>query len=217
MRSTIVLSGEGEHADPWHSLPETSAKIAELIGRHGDVAVVTSISDLQSSLDDADLLVVNASANRSAQVPEDADFGRVLDAYLARGGNLLALHSATIAFPGLPIWRSAIGATWDYDKTFHPPIGRDLIRHSGVDHPITNGLGDFEIYDERFTDLDLVETGIEPLYVHEQGGPHPLIWARTTGDSRVVYDALGHDVRSYESPEHVELLGRVVSWLRHQI
>jgi hypothetical protein len=136
MRSTIVLSGEGEHADPWHSLPETSAKIAELIGRRGDVAVVTSISDLQASLDDADLLVVNASANRSAPVPEDADFGRVLD---------------------------------------------------------------------------------EPLYVHEQGGAHPLIWARTIGDSRVVYDALGHDVRSYESPEHVELLGRVVSWLRHQI
>ncbi|WTO10857.1 ThuA domain-containing protein [Micromonospora sp. NBC_00617] len=53
------------------------------------------------------------------------------------------------------------------------------------------------------------------LYAHEEGGAtHPLVWARTLGRSRVVYSALGHDTRSYESPGHVELLRRITAWLR---
>ncbi|SIM63855.1 ThuA domain-containing protein [Micromonospora cremea] len=213
---TVIFSGEGPHADPWHPLAETSAKIASLIGDTDPVATVTSVGQLDAALDGTRLLVVNASANRSTPISEDEDFARILDAFLARGGSLLATHSATIAFPRLPSWRSTIGAAWDPGRTYHPPIGPSLIRRSGVAHPLTEGLGDFEVYDERYTDLELIaDAKIEPLYVHEEGGAiHPLIWARTVGDGRAVYNALGHDVRSYESPAHVELLGRIVAWLR---
>ncbi|MCO1597450.1 ThuA domain-containing protein [Micromonospora sp. RHAY321] len=216
---TIIFSGEGPHADPWHPLAETSAKIAEIVGDANSVTTVTSVGQLDAALNSVGLLVVNASANRSAPIPEDDDFARILDAFLARGGNLLATHSATIAFPGLHSWHSTIGAVWDYDRTFHPPIGQTLIRRSDVDHPIVDGLGDFEVYDERFTNLDLIDDGdSEPLYVHtENGVTHPLIWARTVGSSRVIYDGLGHDLRSYESPGHIALLRRAVSWLRHHI
>ncbi|MEV4629954.1 ThuA domain-containing protein [Micromonospora sp. NPDC049523] len=92
------------------------------------------------------------------------------------------------------------------------------MRRSEVEHPITSGPGDFEVHDERYLDLDLVDhPDIEPLYVHEEGGAlHPLLWARSLGRSRVVYDALGHDIASYESPGLVELIGRIASWLRHR-
>lgn len=98
---TVVLSGAGPHADPWHPLPETSARLAELVGPPGSVEIVTSIDRLGAALDGVDLLIVNASANRTTPIGEDDQFGRTLDAFLARGGNLLATHSATIAFPGL--------------------------------------------------------------------------------------------------------------------
>ncbi|MEH1169055.1 ThuA domain-containing protein [Micromonospora sp. CPCC 205539] len=211
---TVIFSGEGPHADPWHPLAETSAKLAELIGDEGTVAIVTSVDQLAAALDGARLLVVNASANRPGPTPEDEDFARTLDAFLARGGNLLATHSATIAFPDLPIWRSTIGATWEHGRSFHPPIGPSRIRRADVEHPLTSGRGDFEVYDERYTDLAVAD--IEPLYVHDEGGAtHPVVWARTVGDSRIVYNALGHDLRSYESAEHVDLLRRIVAWLRH--
>jgi type 1 glutamine amidotransferase len=49
-------------------------------------------------------------------------------------------------------------------------------------------------------------------------GPHADPWHPLSETSArladVVYDALGHDVRSFEAPEHVELLKRTVSWLR---
>lgn len=216
---TVIFTGVGPHADPWHPLPETSAKIAELVCAPGTVAVVSAVDQLGNALKEADLLIVNASADRATPTAEDGVFGRTLDAFLTHGGNLLATHSAAIAFPGLSSWRSTIGAAWDYERTFHPPIGRTLIRRSRVDHPITAGLGDFEVYDERFTNLDLVhDGGTETLYVHEEGGAvHPLVWARTLGDSRVVYSALGHDLRSYESPGQVALLERLAAWLRRQI
>ncbi|MBM7494714.1 type 1 glutamine amidotransferase [Micromonospora luteifusca] len=214
---TVIFSGDGPHADPWHPLAETSATLATLIGDPGSVTIVTSVDQLDAALDGARLLVVNASANRSTPIPEDEDFARILDGFLARGGSLLATHSATLAFPQVPSWRSAVGAAWEHGRSFHPPIGPSLVRRSGVEHPISTGLGDFEVFDERYTDLELIDgVDVEPLYVHDEGGAtHPLVWARTVGSSRIVYSALGHDARSYESPEHVELLRRVVSWLRH--
>ncbi|MEU8389512.1 ThuA domain-containing protein [Micromonospora sp. NPDC048842] len=214
---TVIFSGEGPHADPWHPLAETSATLARLIGDEGSVAIVTAVDQLEVALGGARLLVVNASADRTTPIPEDEIFARVLDDFLARGGSLLAVHSATIAFPQLASWRSAVGAAWAHGRTFHPPIGQSLIRRSGVEHPISAGLGDFEVHDERYTELELVDgLDIEPLYVHDEGGDtHPLVWARTLGSSRIVYNALGHDVRSYESPGHQELLRRIVAWLRH--
>ncbi|MEU8330383.1 ThuA domain-containing protein [Micromonospora sp. NPDC048839] len=215
---TVIFSGEGPHADPWHPLAETSAAIANLVGDAGQVAIVTTVDHLAAALDGARLLVVNASADRTAPIPEDEKFGRVLDDFLAGGGSLLAQHSATIAFPQLATWRSTVGAAWDHGRTFHPPIGPSLIRRTDVAHPITAGLADFEVHDERYTDLELIDgVDVETLYVHDEGGAtHPLVWARTAGSSRIVYDALGHDARSYESPGHVELLRRITAWLRHE-
>ncbi|MGC5285134.1 ThuA domain-containing protein [Micromonospora sp. DT231] len=215
---TVIFSGEGPHADAWHALAETSAAVANLVGDRGQVAIVTTVDQLATALDGARLLVVNASADRTTPIAEDEEFGRVLDDFLAGGGSLLALHSATIAFPQLATWRSTVGAAWDRGRTFHPPIGSTLIRRADVEHPITTGLGDFEVYDERYTDLELLDgVDVDTLYVHDEGGTtHPLVWARTVGSSRVVYDALGHDPRSYESPGHVELLRRIVTWLRHE-
>ncbi|MEU7917037.1 ThuA domain-containing protein [Micromonospora zamorensis] len=121
--------------------------------------------------------------------------------------------------PQLATWRSTVGAAWDHGRTFHPPIGSSLIRRTDIEHPITTGLVDFEVHDERYTDLELLDgVDVDTLYVHDEGGDtHPLVWARTAGSSRIVYNALGHDARSYESPEHVELLRRIVHWLRHRI
>ena len=46
---------------------------------------------------------------------------------------------------------------------------------------------------------------------------HPVVWARQTPTSRVVYDGLGHDTASYDSPGHVALLHRAARWLLHDL
>jgi hypothetical protein len=213
---TVIYSGVGADADPWHDLARTSARLGDVLGGSGPLHIVSSADELAGLLDKAGVLVVNASANRGGPTPADQQFGRLVERFLAGGGGLLAVHSSTIAFPGLQSWHQAVGAVWEQGKTFHPPLDRTLVRRTAVKHPIADGMGDFWVEDERYTGLLLAGgCGIEALYEHtHEGVAHPLLWAREVGDGRVVYDALGHDERSYDAPERVELLQRSAEWLR---
>ena len=80
-------------------------------------------------------------------------------------------------------------------------------------HPICAPVADFDITDERYAYLRTAPD-IVPLAVHEHIGElHPLLWARVRGKSRIVTDLLGHDERSYDSPEHRQLISRAARWL----
>ena len=57
-------------------------------------------------------------------------------------------------------------------------------------------------------------TDVVPLLSHHHDdGEYPLLWARQYGNARVVYDALGHDLRSYRSAEHRRVLSNAIDWL----
>ena len=95
----------------------------------------------------------------------------------------------------------------------HPPYGETTVERTGVEHPIATALTDFGVVDERYSHLE-VEPDLTVLFDHEHDGTrHPLVWARTAGPGRLVYDALGHDAASYDSAGHQELIGRSVGWL----
>ena len=97
-------------------------------------------------------------------------------------------------------------------KGGHPPFGEAEVHLIG-NHPVREGLDDFTVHDERYADLHLTDV-IEPIGEHvEEGVRHPLIWGRELGRSRLVYDALGHDTRSYESVGHRALIAQALAWL----
>ncbi len=92
----------------------------------------------------------------------------------------------------------------------HPPRGESAILRTGSVHPIATGLGGFTVDDERYSYLDTAP-GIEVLYEHDHDDRrHPLVWVAANG---AVYDGLGHDAASFESPGHRALLRRCVNWL----
>lgn len=220
----VVLSGSGRYADPWHAFAETSAALAGIVAGAGyRVDVSDDLLGAMAKLGDADLLVVNAGDPNTplpegvtdpgaARDEEIAAASAGLDAALERGIGILAVHASAATLPEVPAFVHALGARWIEGVSWHPPIGEALVHVVGT-HPIADGLGDFTVFDERYSGLRL-DGVIEPIAEHRDDGMrHPLIWARELGRSRVVYDALGHDVRSYESPAHRELLGRALDWL----
>jgi type 1 glutamine amidotransferase len=106
-----------------------------------------------------------------------------------------------------------LGGHWVRGRTMHPEQDLATILVRAGTHPIVRGLADFTVFDERYSYLH-TNPGIAVLCEHQTVGQlHPIVWARESGLARVVYDGLGHDTRSYESPGHVELLRRVVGWL----
>lgn len=220
----VVLSGSGRYADPWHAFAETSAALAGIVAGAGyRVDVSDDLLGAMAKLGDADLLVVNAGDPNTplpegvtdpgaARDEEIAAASAGLDAALERGIGILAVHASAATLPEVPAFVHALGARWIEGVSWHPPIGEAVVHVVGT-HPIADGLGDFTVFDERYSGLRL-DGVIEPIAEHRDDGMrHPLIWARELGRSRVVYDALGHDVRSYESPAHRELLGRALDWL----
>jgi type 1 glutamine amidotransferase len=95
----------------------------------------------------------------------------------------------------------------------HPPLSETTLTiHRGA-HPIVTGLTDIAVTDERYSYLE-TEPGNVVLATHEHDGlTHPMVWAREHGTGCAVYDALGHDIRSYDSPGRVELIQREAQWL----
>jgi type 1 glutamine amidotransferase len=113
----------------------------------------------------------------------------------------------------MPQWPAILGGAWVRGVSMHPPQSEAPLLLSTRQHPITNGLTNFVIFDERYSYLQ-TQPDITVLYEHSYNElHHPLVWARQTDRFRVVYDGLGHDTASYDNGGHVELLRRSVLWL----
>ncbi|GGR27398.1 ThuA domain-containing protein [Agromyces mediolanus] len=224
-----ILSGAGRSADPWHPYAETSAAIAEIGSATGfEVkAVPGTLEGLAELSERSSLVVVNAGDPEGPGLdgtvptaPADADLAALaaerFEAALERGIGILVVHSGAAALREVPAFGGALGARWERGRSWHPDQGDARVLVVG-DHPIVRGLSDFEVFDERYTDLvpnaDFEATSTV-LAVHEEAGrTHPLAWARELGRSRLVYSALGHDARSYRSAGHRALLARALRWL----
>lgn len=211
MTRALILSGGGEYSDPWHPFAQTSARITEILHAIGhEVEISEHVARRLADLRGVDVIVVNAAAGPMA----DASAARagLLEA-LGRGLGVLAIHVGACTLLRLPEWESVTGAVWVPGQSMHPKAGLAHVVTHQDRHPIVGPISDFDLVDERYTYLRLAPD-IVPLASHEyEGRVHPLIWARERGQARVVVDALGHDLASYESQEHRRLIARAARWL----
>jgi len=212
---SLILSGGGAYADPWHPFAATSDRIAGILAALGhSVDVCEDVADCVADLRGYDLIAVNAAAG------PDADHSRAqagLAAALEAGIGVLAIHVGACGLLRLPLWESVTGAAWISGQSTHPKAGPGRVVTYPERHPVCAPVGDFDIVDERYVGLRTAPD-IVALAAHEHAGElHPLLWARTYRASRVVTDLLGHDERSYDSPAHRQLLSRAARWLTREI
>lgn len=219
MTQAIVLSG-----GVTHDFPALSRTLAKLLAQVGvDATIREDIEQATVDLPGASLLVVNMlrwrmlGSRYAEQATEhglslsDAARRRIED-WVRGGGAVLAMHAASICFDDWPQWKELIGARWVWGTSQHPPVGPVHVRVHPDRHPIVNGLPDsFDTDDEVYGFLDLAD--IVPLLSAEHSGTaHPLLWARTVGHGRVVHDALGHHLASYEPAVHRRIVQRSALW-----
>jgi type 1 glutamine amidotransferase len=230
----LLVSGAGRYADPWHPFAETSDRVAAILTDAGHTVQVTDdVDGALAALVDArsapDLLVVNLGAGRtpderdavesSDERPEapltdtDAATRAGLLAYLHRGGPLLALHVSASSFGFVPEWESALGGIWVRGTTMHPPYSRAHIEVATDAHPVTAGIGDFDVDDERYSFMRVSPESQRLAWHDLDGARHPLLWTHEYGNARIVYDALGHDAASYDAPEHRAIVTQAAAWL----
>jgi type 1 glutamine amidotransferase len=213
----LLASGGGEYTDPWHPFAATSAclkRAFETLGHR--VTVTTDVSQHLSQLGGTgpawDLVVLNLG---SAGAPLATDQANVegLARYASGGGPLLVCHVTAAAFPADEQWETLLGGRWVRGTTMHPPQGEGAIRVLDTEHPVTAGIDDFTVHDERYSYLRVSPDSTVLADQEHDGLRHPVLWARENGAARLLYTALGHDAPSFESPAHQALLANSVRWL----
>ena len=221
--TAVVVSGGVAH-----DFPATSAELVRVLGEAGIAATVTD--DVEAALTGLrrsgppPLLVLNLlrwtmQVQRYAHLRDEwsislsAAARDALTGHVRDGGGLLALHGASICFDDWPEWRDLLGGVWRWETSSHPPLAGPVdIRVDSAGHPIVAGVPEFPILDEVYGFLDRTDDVTGLLFSPHGGTEHPLLWARTVGRGRVVYDALGHHVPSYEVPEHRLIVRRAALW-----
>lgn len=216
--SAVLLGGSGRWTDPWHPFAETNAAVTALAASAG--VALEQPEDVDTALAAfatgplPSLVVVDVGLPRDDRPVPLADARAGFHRLLASDVPLLVLHVAATSFADDPLWERALGGVWERGTTMHPPFGPAAVRVVDAALPITAGLPDFTVEDERYTHLR-VSPSVRVLLDHEhEGERHPLAWVHERpGGGTTVYDALGHSAASFASPEHRAFLTRALAFL----
>ena len=228
MSRCLILSG-----GPRHDFASAAEALTVIFGDAGIRSETTT--DIEAGLarvaqGEFDLVTVHAlrwrMLNGEKYSADRAQWGfslsergyAALECHVARGGGLLALHTACICFDDWRAWRHLLGGVWVWGQSFHPPRGVVSVSTTGIAHSITIGCAEFQLdHDEVFSDLSLMPD-IEPLLMARSHDPsaenrsYPALWARQVGRGRVVVDTLGHDRRSFQHPAHRQIVSHAALW-----
>lgn len=211
VRALLLMGQAPEQVAQFHNQPEHWSLLAGHL-RAAGLAVRCMTDDL-SVLNADDLARYTVILNYSTSLrPDEAQISALLEA-IEGGTGFVGLHAAAATFLDHPRYLAMLGGRFSR----HDPIKRFRIEFVDRDHPISEGLEDYEHEDELYElTADFVDrTHVVPLsgirvLAHAEG--HPMVYVKQHGKGRVAYLAQGHDARSLDHPTYRALFVRAIAW-----
>ena len=224
MASVVVLAGGSPHA---HDYDDIGAAWQRLLRSAGHRVVAVDHPDMLVSQLDAtvDVLVVSALFWQMKGAAYDrwrSDWGyttppatrTAISTFVAKGGGLVANHTAPICFDDWEEWGAIVGCRWQWGVSSHPPVGPCQARVVR-DHAITRGAPSLvDIDDEVYGGL-AVSAEVEVLGVAKRSpddDDQPVLFTHRYHAGSVVFAGFGHHGASIEHPSHGPILLRSVEW-----
>ncbi len=220
VRALFVLVGAGGHNVEVNTPPLLGTidkvggiKVTLLAppkGKPGDGAHLVKLAEVKRS--DYDVLVFYTVGNKLAPEAEQA-----LLKFVEEGGGLVAIHGATASFGNSKAWLNLVGARF---AGHAPGLHELVIDITDPKHPITAGVGSFPIRDEEYTYrfADGVKRHVlarfnkRPAKTVEKKDNNDILWTVEVGKGRVFHCGLGHDARSWSTPEFQRLILQGIHW-----
>ena len=144
---------------------------------------------------------------------------------IEKGIGLVVLHHALVSYQRWPDYERIIGGRYPEedgkggvvtDQVGYEHDVKFKVRILEKDHPVTKGVGDFDIHDEIYWGF---RTGrdIKPLITtdHPKSGK-PLAWERGEGASRIIYIQLGHGPEAFANPNYRKLVAQSIEYVRRR-
>ena len=132
------------------------------------------------------------------------------------GQGIFVLHHALVAFPDWDLWGDLCGVRQREDTG---GAGGQTVRLDVLEpnHPITNGLGPWEMIDEVYTKADADEDSAVLLTTDHPRSMKTIAWTRHFRDARVFCYQSGHDRTAFDDPSFRTVLTRGIQWAAGRI
>lgn len=204
-RISILFLGDNGHHQPAKRFVELQPVLEE---RGIDMKYTDNLKDINpETLAQFDGLMIYANTDQIDPATEKA----MID-YVEAGHGFIPLHCASYCFLNSPKYIDLVGAQFQRHGT-----GTFRTRMADAQHPIMQGFGGFESWDETYVHTKHNEKGRTVLtYRVNDREKEPWTWVREQGDGRVFYTAWGHDSRTWTNPGFQNLVERGIRWATGQ-
>ncbi|AGA31349.1 ThuA domain-containing protein [Singulisphaera acidiphila] len=139
------------------------------------------------------------------------------------GKGFIGIHSATITFVSWPDYGKMIGGYFDGHPwgEFAAPLVVEDAAFPGMKHLPRRLVLKDEVYQVKdfsreqvrvLLSLDADKLDLSKKGIHRKDGDFAVIWARTYGKGRVLYNGLGHCEEVWEQPEIQAMWQDQVRW-----
>lgn len=206
----LILSG------PNHRFADSATVIHEFLSTNGDMAVMlTDDKEIlaSSKLKDFEVCVFGTGFTRTVRQPDGSSKREPdltpnqeegLFQFVSDGKGLVGIHGTAWWIGGKAF--DLIGG----HSNWHPPGLKFTVRIQDANHPITQGIGDFEVEDEIY--ISAYDPYIRILALAEWNGRHPMAWVKSYGSGRVFYTTLGHGPGTFKNPAMQKFVEQGVRW-----
>ena len=212
----LILSGRNNH--DWRKTTPALKDIYEASGRF-TVEVTEHPKECDAeTFARCDAVVSNWSAWPEVKArPWGSETEQAFMDYIDNGGGFVLFHAASATLQSWTEFQELTGATWGED-TGHGRVHSFEVEVTDDEHPITDGVPDFQITDELWHRM-AVQDDVRPLChaysdssVGGSGRDEPVAFVNEQGDGRCFHLVLGHDVRAMRSPGWKTLMLRGTEW-----
>ena len=174
---------------------------------------------LERDLTGYDLLVIGWTQSLTTEDLTDKAEARLMEA-VRDGTGIAGWHGMTASF------RASLPYSYIVGGSFIEHPGGEAIRVPyeinivDRDHPVTEGIEDFEVASEQYymhvaPDARILATttfGGEPDVPWLKGVAAPAAWVKQFGEGRVFYHAGAHELEEYEKPQMARMIRQGLAW-----
>jgi uncharacterized protein len=211
-----VLLVTGDDVQPAHNWREVSQAIRETLVSSGKFEVRVcedaGVLDSAATLGRYDLVFLHLY---NAKTPTLSLAAKENVARFVKEGKGLAIsHLSSASFKEWGEFPKLCGRCWVMGKSGHGPRGVFKVRVANKNHPITQGLADFEADDELYAKLE----GDAPITILVEADSEwskqtePLAFTVEYGKGRVFHETFGHDGKAIRNPAVQNLIRRGCEW-----
>lgn len=208
-RLEILFLGDNGHHKPIERIPS----VMSALGTKGvNFTYTDKLEDLNTNyLNKFDALMIYANWDEITPEAEKA-----LLQYVASGKGILPIHCASFCFRNSPEYVKMVGGQF-----WRHRMDTIQVAITQPNHPAVKGIKGIKAFDETYLHSQLQpdnnvlmtrEIKSDQAKDKPNTATEPYTWTRSYGKGRVFYTAYGHDERTWDNPDFLELLYKGILW-----